>query len=77
MQMLYQIFCQFILCMIDDIIDTTEVINCLYNVIHIYSAVSNTNRISFKNISSLIVGKLATFYMIRVGVEFYSKGQSF
>ena len=59
--------------MVDDIVNTAEMIYCLYYVIHIHSAISNTNRISFKNISSLIVRKLATFYMIRV--IFYSIGK--
>ena len=61
-----ELFCKFLLCMINDIVDAAKVIDCLYYIIHVNCFVSNTNGVRFENITRLVVGQPAPLNMIRV-----------
>ena len=52
--------------MVDDIVNTTEMVHRLHNIIHIDRIVSNANGVSLKDIACLVVGQTATLDMVGV-----------
>ena len=53
-------------CMIDDIIDTTEVIDCLHNIIYRGVLGCDAKRIGLEDVSRLLFGQFAAFDMVGV-----------
>ena len=54
-QLLDEAFRQLIFSMVDDIIDTTEVVHCFYDIIHVDSLISDSNGVCLKDVSRLVV----------------------
>ena len=52
--------------MVNDKIDTTEVVDRLKNIIHIHCLVSDTDGVCLKDITRLIMSQLTTFNMIGI-----------
>ena len=61
-----ELFRQLFLRIIDDIVDTAEVVNCFNNVVNIDGFIGNANGVRLKDIACLIVRQATTFYMIGV-----------
>ena len=57
---------------VDNDVYTTEVVHCLYDIVHIDTIVSShTNGVSLKDVASLIVSQTATLYMVGVVGQVY------
>ena len=69
---LYQIFRKGLMGTVDNDVYTTEVVHCLYDIVHIDTIVSShTNGVSLKDVASLIVRQTTTLYMIRIVGQVY------
>lgn len=55
--------------MVNDIVNASEVVGSLDDIIHVHRFVCDANGVGFKYVSCLLVGELATFNMIRVVCE--------
>ena len=71
MEMFYILLCQFSLGIFNNIINGSEMIGGLYNIINIYSPIYNTYSVCLKNIPSLIMNQSASFNMIRIIGKIY------
>ena len=52
--------------MVDDVVDTSEVINGLNDIIHIHRSISNTDSVCLEDIARLVVSQTVAFYMVGV-----------
>ena len=61
-----KLFCQCRFCIVNNHINTAKVICCFDYIIHIENFILYANGVGFKNISGLVMGQTATFYVIGV-----------
>ena len=66
MKFLDEVFGQLLISLINNQIDTPEVIGCLNDIIHPYTLVGNAYRIGFKNKTGLLMRQPASFDMIGI-----------
>ena len=71
MQLFDELFRQLFLRMIDDIVDTAEVVNCFNDIIHVNSTIRHTNGVCFKDIARLVVSQTTALYVIGVIGQVY------
>ena len=71
MQLLDKVLCQFLFCMVDNVVDAPEVINGLQHVINVDGCINITDSIRFEDKTCLVVGKAASFYMVRIVGQVY------
>ena len=71
MQLLDKISREMVSSMVNNHIDATEMVDSFHNIVHIDRSLGHTDGICLKNIASLLVRQLATFYMVRVVSEVY------
>ena len=57
--------------MVNDVVDASEMVGRLNDIIHIYGFISDTYCIGFKDVSCLFVCELAALDMIGVVCEVY------
>ena len=65
MKMLYYVLCQFLFGYINHIINSSEVVHSLQNIINRHT-IHYVQRICFKNQTSLVLREFATLNMIRI-----------
>lgn len=71
MQLLDKVLCQFLICMVDDVVDAAEMIYGLQHVINVEGCIDITNCIRFEDKTCLVVGKAVSFYMVRIVGQVY------
>lgn len=65
-QMLYVWFCYLVRCMLNDIVDTTEMIDGLHDVIHRRALCRDAKRVGLEDKTRLFLCQTATLYVIRI-----------
>ena len=65
-KLLNETFRQRFFCMVDDLVDYTEVIYGFNDIIYINCCIADANRVCLKNIACLVVGQTAAFYVVGV-----------
>jgi len=56
MKLFDEVFCYFLLRMVNDIVNAAEMVDRLYNIIHVDGIVRNADGVCFKDIARLLVG---------------------
>ena len=72
MQRLNQFFRKWIACLVDNQINTAEMVHRLYDIIHVHRLISShTNGIRLEDVTCLVVRQAATLDMVRVIGQVY------
>ena len=66
MQLFDQGFCQRTFCLINDQVNTSEMVYCLQNIIYVYRAVRCIDGISFKYIPGLVMCQSTAFHVVGI-----------
>ena len=57
--------------MVDDEVDTAEMVDGLYDVIHVDSIISDADGVGLEDVTSLVVGQSTTLHVVRIVGQVY------
>ena len=66
MELLDEHFCQFLFCVVYDIVYAAEVVDSLHDIIHVNSVVRHADSVCFEDIACLLVRQTTALNMILV-----------
>ena len=69
MQFFYHGFGQFVVCMVNDVINASEVVGCFHDVVYVDGFICDSDSVGFKDVSCLFVSEFAALNMVRVVCE--------
>ncbi len=63
--------CYSVSCIINDVVDTAEVVDCLNNIVNAGVLCSDAEGVCLKDIASLLLGKAAALHVVGIVCEVY------